>query len=195
MRSRQPARPLLCDQEGTFLTSRHGLHLNWDRRNDPVRATRGFDFSISQDLAGLGGEVNYLRTELDCGLYYGCRGQAGARASAAVAGYISGWGGDDVRINDRFFKGGASFRGFDVAGIGPRQLLVDDATGEIISRATRSAAMSTRSAPFSSMCRTGAETFGLDAALFADFGTFGVSRSVERRHDRHRGRQQLDRRG
>jgi outer membrane protein insertion porin family len=34
-----------------------------------------------------------------------------------------------VRINDRFFKGGNSFRGFETAGIGPRDLNFDDAAG------------------------------------------------------------------
>src|SRR5690606_36014997 len=93
--------------------------------------TRGFDLQFSQDIAGLGGEVNYLRSEVEGGIYYGL--PAGFRASfRGSAGYITGWAGDDVRINDRFFKGGSSFRGFDVAGIGPRQLLVDDVTGDIV---------------------------------------------------------------
>src|SRR5207342_468120 len=50
-----------CDQEGTFLTSVVGYTLNWDRRNETVHATRGYDLQLSQDVAGLGGEVNYLR--------------------------------------------------------------------------------------------------------------------------------------
>src|SRR5690606_27227454 len=33
-------RPLLCDQEGTFLTSVLGFQVNWDRRNSPINATR-----------------------------------------------------------------------------------------------------------------------------------------------------------
>ena len=57
------------------------------------------------------------------------------------AGYIDGWGGDDVRINDRFFKGGNTFRGFETAGIGPRDTSLD--------RATRWAASCTPSAPSS----------------------------------------------
>ncbi|MBK6704342.1 MAG: outer membrane protein assembly factor BamA [Caulobacteraceae bacterium] len=66
-----PNRPLLCDQEGTFLTSVVGFQVNWDRRNSPVNATRGFNLDVSQDIAGLGGEVNYLRTEIEGGVYYG----------------------------------------------------------------------------------------------------------------------------
>ena len=39
-------------------------------------------------------------------------------------GYITGWGGEGVQINDRFFKGSSTFRGFDNAGIGPRVVQV-----------------------------------------------------------------------
>lgn len=177
-----PGRPLLCDQEGNFLTSLLGFSINWDRRNSPVNATRGFDLQFSQDIAGLGGEVNYLRTEIEAGWYYGL--PYGFRALVrGNAGYISGWGGDDVRINDRFFKGGSSFRGFDVAGIGPRQLLVDDTTGAIITEGD---------AVGGNLYAIGTlqldvplplpESFSLGSALFLDFGTLGsldpASRSV-----------------
>ncbi len=169
-----PSRPLLCDQEGTFLTSLLGYTFNWDRRNDPTRATRGFDLQLSQDIAGLGGQVNFLRTELQGGVYYGL--PAGFRASARLnAGYIFGWAGDDVRINDRFFKGGSSFRGFDVAGIGPRQLLVDNITGDVVQRGD---------AIGGNLYAIGSlqldvplplpESFSLGSALFVDFGTLGV---------------------
>ena len=32
-------------------------------------------------------------------------------SATGSAGYIEGWGGDNIRINDRFYKGGSSFRG------------------------------------------------------------------------------------
>ena len=63
-----------------------------------------------------------MRTEVEGGVYYGLPWQGWRLAGRLSAGYIFGWGGDDVRINDRFFKGGSSFRGFDVAGIGPVKL-------------------------------------------------------------------------
>jgi outer membrane protein insertion porin family len=173
-------RPLLCAQEGSFLTSVVGFTVNWDRRNNIVRATRGFDFSFSQDVAGLGGEVNYLRTELEGGAYYGFGGtwRAYFRGSA---GYIAGWGGDDIRINDRFFKGGSSFRGFDVAGIGPRQLLIDNTTGEILERGDavggNAYAIGTIQLDFPVPLP---ESFGIGASLFADFGTLGIVDSANR---------------
>ncbi len=167
-------RPTLCAQEGTFLTSVLGYAYNLDRRNEPIRATRGFNLQVSQDFAGLGGEVHYVRTELEAGWYRGLG--AGFRATLrGTAGYIMGWNGDDVRINDRFFKGGSSFRGFDVAGIGPRQLLADDVTGAILSEGD---------AVGGNVFAIGTvqldvplpvpESFGVGGALFVDFGTLGI---------------------
>lgn len=174
------SRPLLCDQEGTFLTSLVGYTFNWDGRNQPIRATRGFDLQFSQDIAGLGGEVNYIRTELEAGLYYGLWG--GFRATLrGSAGYIAGWGGDDVRINDRFFKGGSSFRGFDVAGIGPRQLIVNSTTGEVetVGDAIGGNAFAIGSAQLDVPVPL-PESFGVGGALFVDFGTLGVVDSASR---------------
>ena len=36
-----------------------------DRRNDPIRPTRGFYGNLTQDFAGLGGDVNYIKTEVE----------------------------------------------------------------------------------------------------------------------------------
>lgn len=174
------ARSPLCDQEGSFLTSLIGATFNWDRRNEPVRATRGFDLQFSQDVAGIGGDVNYLRTELEGGIYYGL--PYGFRAMfRGSAGYIAGWGGDDVRINDRFFKGGSSFRGFDVAGIGPRQLVIDTTTNEIIQVGDaiggNAYAIGTLQLDVPLPLP---ESFSLGSALFVDFGTLGVVDSASR---------------
>jgi len=173
-------RTFLCDQEGSFLTSVLGFTVNWDRRNEAVRATRGFDLQFSQDVAGLGGEVNYLRTELEGGVYYGL--PYGFRAMfRGSAGYIAGWGGDDVRINDRFFKGGSSFRGFDVAGIGPRQVVVNATTGEIEvdgdSIGGNAYAIGTIQLDVPLPLP---ESFSLGSALFVDFGTLGIVDSASR---------------
>ena len=47
----------------------------------------------------------------------------------AIGGHIEGWGGQDVRLLDLFFKGGETIRGFNVAGYGPRDMLTGDALG------------------------------------------------------------------
>jgi outer membrane protein insertion porin family len=45
------------------------------------------------------------------------------------AGYIFGLKDDDVRINERFYIGGSTLRGFEDGGIGPRDAATDDALG------------------------------------------------------------------
>jgi outer membrane protein insertion porin family len=114
-------RSSLCDQQGDRLTSSVGYTLTMDRTNDYLEPTRGWEVNWSQDIAGLGGDVNYLRNELRAAAYRGL--WPGIRFITRLeAGYIESWGDEGVRINNRFFKGGNSFRGFDVAGIGPREV-------------------------------------------------------------------------
>ena len=109
----------LCQQVGGRLSSILGYTFGWDRRDDPITPTGGFDMRFSQDVAGIGGDVQYLRTDLRANAYKGLF--PGVIASTTLAGgYIRGWDGEPVQVNDRYFKGNFEFRGFDNAGIGPR---------------------------------------------------------------------------
>ena len=47
----------------------------------------------------------------------------------ADGGHVWGWGGQDVRINNRYFLGDASLRGFEYGGVGARDRVTDDALG------------------------------------------------------------------
>ena len=123
----------LCEQVGGRLSSILGYTFAWDRRNDPITPTRGFDVRFSQDAAGLGGDVKYLRTDVRANAYRGLYKNVIASASLS-AGYIRGWGGDPVSVNDRYFKGNFEFRGYDNAGIGPRVVSYDPLTGEVLQR-------------------------------------------------------------
>jgi outer membrane protein insertion porin family len=111
-----------CRDTLDFTYSQLGYSLNWDRRDDPIRPTSGWDMSFSQDLAGIGTGVQFHRTEVFLNSYYQLF--PGWVASASFSGgALAGYGGDTIRINDRFFKGGQTFRGFEIAGIGPAQLI------------------------------------------------------------------------
>ena len=109
----------ICDQRGARLTSAIGYSLIRDRRNDPINPTRGYRATWMQDVAGIGGDVNYLRNEFRRSAYR-VLFPGFTLTGSLDAGYIDGWNGDVVRINNRFFKGGNTFRGFDTAGLGPR---------------------------------------------------------------------------
>ncbi len=162
--------PALCSQRGSYVTSLVGFGVRVDRRNDSQRPTRGFFVDLSQDLAGLGGDVNYLRTEFSGGWYHGFNKDFVLSVSG-TAGYIDGWGGDSVRINDRFYKGGNSFRGFEVAGIGPRETDREDALG---GKAYAIGSVELTVPTFLP------EQYGIKAALFTDFGTVGMLDDVDK---------------
>lgn len=154
----------VCDQRGSRLTSLVGYTLIWDRRNDPVRPTGGFTITARQDFAGLGGDVNYVRSEVEGSWYWGIRPRYILQLSGS-AGYIQGWGSDTVRINDRFFKGGYSFRGFEIAGLGPRDLAFGDALGGNLY------AIGTAELRFPTPLP---EQYGVSTAVFLDVGTLGL---------------------
>ena len=154
----------LCDQVGSFLNSSAGYTLYVDRRNDPVRPTRGWTGTLRQDFAGIGGDVNYIRTEAEASAYWGISPQWVVTASAST-GYVAGWGGDPVRINDRFFKGGNSFRGFETAGMGPRDLTTTDALGGNFYAIGTLELTVPNGLP---------EEYGIRTSLFAAVGTLGV---------------------
>jgi outer membrane protein insertion porin family len=154
----------LCEQVGDFLSSTVGYTLSVNRTNDPVRPTRGWRGTLWQDLAGLGGDVNYVRTETSGTWYHGFTPSLVLSAEVS-AGYISGWGGDPIRINDRFFKGGNTFRGFETAGMGPRDLLTGDALGGNMY------AIGTLELTVPNFLP---EEYGIRTSLFMDYGTVGV---------------------
>ncbi|HEX4711274.1 outer membrane protein assembly factor BamA [Phenylobacterium sp.] len=165
----------LCDQRGTFLTSAVGYGYRLDKRNDAINPTRGFFVEMNQDFAGLGGDVRYIKTEADGGWYYGFN-KTYNLSLLGSAGIIEGWGGDHVRINDRFYKGGASFRGFQTAGIGPRDLnfastgQADALGGDVYAIGTVELTVPTFLP----------EQYGIKAALFSDFGTLGSLDNVDK---------------
>ncbi len=157
---------ITCEQQGAFLTSMIGYGLRLDRRNDPINPTRGFYVSFDQDLAGVGGDVKYLRTEASGGWYYGFT-PAFIFSATGSAGYVEGWGGDHIRINDRFFKGGNNFRGFETAGIGPR----DESLRNSYSLGGKAFAIGSAELTVPTFLP---EQYGIKAALFADVGTLGL---------------------
>jgi outer membrane protein insertion porin family len=156
----------LCEQRGTFLTSLIGYGVRWDRRNDYLNPTRGFYVDFNQDIAGLGGDVNYVRTDLEAAWFHGFTKDIILSVTGS-GGYVTGWAGDTVRINDRYYKGGLSFRGFETAGIGPRDLslLRADALGG------KAYAIGTVELTVPTFLP---EQYGIKAALFTDFGTLGL---------------------
>ncbi|MBZ6378595.1 outer membrane protein assembly factor BamA [Pacificimonas flava] len=109
----------LCDAIGDRTTSAVGFSLAYDNTDNRIRPSRGHRFVLSQTLAGLGG-VKYIRSQVDADKYWRLFGSNFIFNVGAEGGFITGYGGDEIRINDRFFLGEPRMRGFDIRGVGPR---------------------------------------------------------------------------
>jgi len=128
----------LCDAIGKRTSSTLGYTLAYDTLDNRLRPTRGERASISQDFAGLGGDVRYLRTTAR-GAKYWPLGDGFIFSTSLEGGYIHsleeqrGPGIDPVRLTDRFFLGEPQMRGFDIRGVGPRvQRLFYDGSGNLV---------------------------------------------------------------
>jgi outer membrane protein insertion porin family len=83
--------------------------------------TSGVNSQLKQDLAGLGGDVNFLRTTEDFRYYQSLTSDI-VGIVHAQGGAITGWGGRQVPLIDTFFGGPQLVRGFAPNGFGPRDL-------------------------------------------------------------------------
>ncbi len=155
-----------------YSASSIGYTYTYDTRDDPMLPTKGWNFAVSQDLSGLGGDLKYLRSvagvEYFHPFFFGLTGEISFNG-----GYISGYGGSDnpnnnVPINERFFKGGPSFRGFEIAGIGPRDTFRDAAVGGQLYL------IGTYQVRLPDIFPA---DYGIKLAAFSDFGTLGLVRS------------------
>ena len=124
------------DAEGVSNVSSVGYTIAYDTRNLPQSPTSGAFVAFSQDLAGVGGDVNYFRSVVDGRGYYPLTNKI-TLVGRAQGGFINGWGGQDVRLTDLFFKGGETIRGFQRAGYGPRDACEDPSTGKRVKDCTR----------------------------------------------------------
>lgn len=108
----------LKEAEGKRWQSILGYTVFFDTRNNIIRPTRGHSFAFSQDFAGLGGDVRYLRTRINFDNYWTPFAGWTFRFGGET-GLIQGLG-QDIRLTDKFYIGGPRIRGFDTSGIGPR---------------------------------------------------------------------------
>ncbi|QLC26781.1 outer membrane protein assembly factor BamA [Parasphingopyxis algicola] len=115
----------LCDTIGERIISSVGYSLVYNNLDNNVRPSSGRRIILSQDFAGVFGDVRYLRTRIDADQFFNI-GSGFIFGLSAEAGYIQsfenrgGAGVDDVRLTDRFFLGEPQIRGFDIRGVGPR---------------------------------------------------------------------------
>lgn len=114
-------------QKGTTVSSVVGHTLAYDRRDSRFDPHEGYYLSLSNDVAGLGGDVSYFRTRVGAAYYLPLDDDVTLGVTAET-GHVFGID-DDVRIIDNFAVGGANLRGFKNSGVGPRDVATEDSVG------------------------------------------------------------------
>ncbi|MEQ9663668.1 MAG: outer membrane protein assembly factor BamA [Parasphingopyxis sp.] len=183
----------LCDAIGNRIVSTIGYSLVYNNLDSNIRPTRGRRLIFSQDFAGVGGDVHYLRSRIDADQYFNL-GSGFIFGLSAEAGYIhsfdsrGGAGVDDVRLTDRFFLGEPQIRGFDIRGVGPRVQRIPYITGtndlvedrrQISDDAIGGRAYYLGRAELEIPLGTGARELGFRPSIYVDVGSvFGVTDPV-----------------
>jgi outer membrane protein insertion porin family len=147
-------------------TSLIGFTFGYNTLDDYLKPTKGVLFSLSEDFAGLGGGLKFLKTEGVFSTYRKLPWEMVGELTLST-GFIQGYGGNSVPIEERFFRGGDNFRGFKLAGVGPRDTSV---SGDYGSLGGDFYAQGTVQARLPDMLPA---DYGIQLALFSDFGTLG----------------------
>ncbi len=151
----------IIDQQGTSVTSSFGQSLIYDTRDSKLDPTLGYITHLDTDVAGAGGSRKWFKTKVGGTQYYPI---AEKWVVSGLAEYGQIWGiGSPTKINERFFLGGDTLRGFQYAGIGPRDTTstYDDALGG--TRYGRTSLELSTPTPFPA-------EFGLKGHIFTDAG-------------------------
>ncbi len=112
---------------GGYLTSLAGYGLTYNTLDNNKHPTNGIVVSVGQDFAGLGGDVAYMRSTTDFRGYYEIISDLVGVLHLQAGDMIGLGDGGAVRMLDDFKMGPNLVRGFEPAGIGPRDITLDTA--------------------------------------------------------------------
>jgi len=159
------------ESAGAYWTSKWLTGFTYDTRDQARSPRTGFYLQVANEFAGLGGDVNYFRVTGEARFYYPLAKDI-TFVGRAQGGHITGWGGQDVRLIDLFYKGGETVRGFASSGIGPRDTLTGDALGGSTFWTTTAEVRF----PFPFIT----QEIGMRGAVFVDAGSlFGAGQTVK----------------
>ncbi len=122
----------ITQQAGYSLLSQIGQTIALDYRDSRIDPHSGFLVRLGTDIAGLGGDSDFIRTKVDGAYYIPLDRFTGNSdwgiALTAGAGYLYNEN-QQERIIDRFFLGGDNLRGFQSGGAGPHDATTGDSLG------------------------------------------------------------------
>jgi outer membrane protein insertion porin family len=158
--------------QGRVLTSLVGYNLTYNTLDNNRNPTSGLIIDFKQDIAGIGGDVNFVKSTVDVRHYTEITSDVVGMARGQ-AGYAVGWGGNELRMLDHFQGGPNLVRGFAPAGFGPRDLTAgtnnDALGGSYYWAATYEFQTPVFFAP---------KDFGMRLALFGDVGQLADYRGI-----------------
>ena len=142
-----------------------GDTVTYNTLDNSKNPTSGFNSQLRQDLAGLGGDVKFLRTTEDLRYYHPINDDV-VSLVRAQGGYVTGWGGQQVPLLNSFFGGPTMVRGFAPNGFGPRDLTpgttMDNVGGSMYWATTAELQSNIPGVP---------QEYGLKASAFVDAGS------------------------
>lgn len=113
------------DREEKGIKSAAGLRFIYDNRDDRFTPTDGLKVVLGGEFAGIGGDVSYVKLDAAAD-YYIPFGRSGmVLALKGNAGTMLEVGDKYINFFERYRLGYLSFRGFQVAGVGPREKLAE----------------------------------------------------------------------
>jgi outer membrane protein insertion porin family len=98
-----------------------GPSVTYSTLDNPKNPTEGVRVQVSNEVAGLGGAVNFARSTEDARYYHPIIGDVVGMVRAQ-SGYVTPWGGQQLPLLDGFFGGPQLIRGFAPNGFGPRDI-------------------------------------------------------------------------
>ena len=106
---------------GPVTVSMLGYSTTYNTLDNTKLPTSGLIATLAQDFAGVGGDVNFIRTTAEVRNYYEVLPDV-VGVLKVQGGNLAGWGSNDLRMLDHFQMGPNLVRGFAPGGIGPRDL-------------------------------------------------------------------------
>jgi outer membrane protein insertion porin family len=150
---------------GSQWVSAVGDTISYNTLDNNKSPTSGFNSQLRQDLAGLGGDVKFMRTTEDLRYYHPINDDV-VGLVRAQGGYVTGWGGQQVPLLNTFFGGPTMVRGFAPNGFGPRDLTpgstMDNVGGSMYWATTAELQSNIPGVP---------QEYGLKATAFVDAGS------------------------
>ena len=163
------ASPAIIEQQGKDWKSAVSATYVYDDLDNPLNPASGLRAELETEFAGLGGNTKYASVEGHAWYFIPLLDEKVVVKLEANAGHQEKFGNRDVPLQDRFFKGADSFRGFAASGVGPRQRGNDDGVDSI---GAQTYAIGTLEANFPIGIP---EAWGISGTVFSDFGTvFGT---------------------